>query len=218
MRRPHPPTFAACSSGFSCLLLPVRRRAGGGFSEKGAASRHSLPLTRISEGTVLGEERKSRKSRGLARRPSEDAACSAKRSTKPLPTDVGDRGCPRTAACSRGANAPRCASSSVGVRASRRSMPRFARRGAKTRMGIGLMIDSGGATKRFGVPLSGSKWRSSVLVDGAVCPAVYGPITSTRRRSQQSLMSRRCSVRHETGPYTPHCRSVRTQGEEGSHG
>jgi hypothetical protein len=191
-----PPAFAACSSCFGCLLLPVC--SGGDFesSRKQARSGSASVLIRESEEAAKRGKGSPLETRRLVSPKGARCAATALRAHEVCGSPrSGERnafrrtargeGMPRTDACSFGAGAPPCAAPAVA--GSFRAALCLASLGAARSLAWSTdsIADSGDES----VPnASGRTWRSVVLVDGAVGSALYEQITSTSPRSQQSLM------------------------------
>lgn len=199
MREQSPPAFAACSSRFACLLLPVCSRGDLQSSGKQARSeidrlviRESEEAAKKGKGSPLETRRlvspKGARCGATALRAHD--VCGSPRSGErnPFQSSAWRKGMPRTDACSFGADAPLCASSAVA--GSLRAALCLASLGAARRLAwrTDSMIDSGDESKRDVVAAPGRGRPFRVLVDDAVGSAVYEQITSTSPRSQQSLM------------------------------
>lgn len=137
--------------------------------------------------------------------------CGAPRSGAryPFRCSVRRRQPPRTDACSLGADAPRCASPAVASEL--RAALNLASLGAARRLagGVDSRIEIRDESAIDDDTKLGRPWVPVVLVDDAVCLAVYEQITSTSARSQHHLMAR--------GLVHPHCRSFRMRGSGGRH-
>jgi hypothetical protein len=199
MREQSPPAFAACSSRFGCLLLPVRSRGALQSSGKQARSEIARLLIRESEEAAKEGKGSFRKTRRLVSPKGARCGATALRAhdvcgsprsgeRNAFRSFVRREGMPRTDACSFGADAPLCASSPVA--GSLRAALCLASLGAARGLAWSTdsMVDSGDESKRDVVGAPGRRRLFGVLVDGAVGAAVYEQITSTSARSQQSLM------------------------------
>lgn len=199
MREQSPPAFAASSSRFGCLLLPVCSRGDLQSSGKQARSEIAGLVIRESEEAAKRGKGSPLETRRLVSRKGARCAATALRAHEvcgsprsgernAFQSSARRKGMPRADACSFGADAPLCASSPVA--GSLRAALCLASLGAARGLAWSTdsMVDSGDESKRDVVGASGRRRLFGVLVDGAVGSAVYGQITFTSPRSQQALM------------------------------
>lgn len=221
MREQSPPAFAACSSRFDCLLLPVCSRGdlqSGGKQARseiaGLVIRESEEAAKKGKGSPLETRRlvspKGARCGATALRAHD--VCGSPRSGErnPFRSSSCSKGASRTDACSFGACAPPCASSAV-----------------TSSLHAALCLASLGAARRLAgcndsrmelrddreskeAKPAGNRRAPGTAVDGVVSFAVYGQVTSTSACSQQSLMVAARGRRRSDRGHTPHCRSVET--------